>query len=274
MKRGNWIGLIVTVMVGIFYLGMTVPEVKTYPPFLKKAQSLGFPAKDCTYCHVNAKGGEPLNPRGEWLHKEEHRRKADAIDVAWLKEYKEDGSAASNTGNTDNSSEAQSAKPETKSPTASHANAGSAEVSDRGTAEVTVKKTKLSIEYGRPTLNGRDMLSKANVGMIWRIGKNQATRLETTGDLTVAGKELKAGKYTLGAKKTGENSWTLLFYPRTDLQGGQLPQEGYTAELPLKFEKASDSVEALTITLTDQKTEAALKIQWGTAVLSGSIGVK
>ena len=34
------------------------------PAFLAKAQDLGYPAKDCTYCHVNAGGGAPWNDRG------------------------------------------------------------------------------------------------------------------------------------------------------------------------------------------------------------------
>ena len=58
-----------------------------YPPFLKKAAKFG--AKDCLYCHKQAEGGEGWNERGNWLIAEKDKRKADAIDVEWLAEYKE-----------------------------------------------------------------------------------------------------------------------------------------------------------------------------------------
>lgn len=58
-----------------------------YPPFVKKAQKFG--AKDCMFCHKEAEGGEGWNDRGNWLIAEKDKRKADAIDVEWLTDYKE-----------------------------------------------------------------------------------------------------------------------------------------------------------------------------------------
>src|SRR4026208_8097 len=84
---------------------------------------------------------------------------------------------------------------------------------NRGTTEVTIKGKKISINYGRPSLKGRDLLSLAPVGTVGRLGMNQATQIETAAELTVAGKAVAAGKYTLWLKKTGENSWTLAFHP-------------------------------------------------------------
>ena len=144
----------------------------------------------------------------------------------------------------------------------------------RGTAEATIKSKKLSINYGRPSLQGRDLLSQAKVGTVWRLGMNQATEIETTGDLNVAGKELKAGKYSLWVRKMGEDSWVLAFHPKTGIWGAPALKEGYVAELPLKLEKATDSAEQLTIHLAEQNGDAAIRIHWGTALLTGSLGVK
>lgn len=58
-----------------------------YPPFVRKAQKFG--AKDCLFCHKEAEGGEGWNERGNWLIAEKEKRKADAIDVEWLADYKE-----------------------------------------------------------------------------------------------------------------------------------------------------------------------------------------
>jgi ketosteroid isomerase-like protein len=57
-----------------------------YPPLLVKARKFG--AKDCTFCHVDPEGGPPWNERGQWLVDEKERRKADAVDVEWLVNYK------------------------------------------------------------------------------------------------------------------------------------------------------------------------------------------
>jgi hypothetical protein len=144
----------------------------------------------------------------------------------------------------------------------------------RGTAEVTINGKKVTIDYGRPSLRGRDMLSEAKVGQVWRLGMNQATQIESTGSLVIAGKTLAAGKYTLWAKKTSDNSWTLAFHPKTGIWGQPEMTEGFVAELPLKLTKAPTSVEEFTITLADNKGNANIKIMWGTAVLTGSFKVQ
>lgn len=149
-----------------------------------------------------------------------------------------------------------------------------AQESNRGTAEATVNSKKVSINYGRPSLKGRDMLAKAEVGTVWRVGMNQATEIESTGDLVVAGKELKAGKYSLWVKKTGPDTWILAFHPKTGIWGAPPLREGYIAELPLKLEKTADSAEQLAINLVGKDDNAEILIHWGTAMLSGSFGVK
>ena len=145
---------------------------------------------------------------------------------------------------------------------------------NRGTAEATVGGKKVSINYGRPELKGRDMLAQAQTGTVWRVGQNQATEISTDGTLVVGGKELTAGKYTLWVRKTGADTWTLAFHPKTGVWGAPPLREGYAAEMPLKLEKAADSAEQLAIALADKKGEAEIKIHWGTALLVGTFGVK
>ena len=144
----------------------------------------------------------------------------------------------------------------------------------RESTEVTVKGTKLSITYGSPALKGRDVFTIAPVGMVWRLGRNEATEIETTGDIIVAGTTLKAGRYSLWAKKTGANAWNLAFHPKTHIWGVPELKEGYVAELPLKVEKVDDSAEQLNIALAEKGGKAWVKIHWGTALLSGAIDVK
>ena len=144
----------------------------------------------------------------------------------------------------------------------------------RGTAEATVNGKKVSISYGRPSLQGRDLLAQAQPGLVWRLGMNEATEIKTDGTLVVDGKELTAGKYTLWVRKTGADTWTLAFHPKTGVWGRPELREGYAAETPLKLEKAQDSAEQLVIALADKGGQAEIRIHWGTALLVGSFGVK
>ncbi len=60
-------------------------------PFVKKAQSMGFTEiKTCQACHAAAKPAKdgPMTERGQFLKAQKAARKADQVDLAWLKEYK------------------------------------------------------------------------------------------------------------------------------------------------------------------------------------------
>ncbi len=80
------IKLSIAVLLTAGILGASV-QTSAYPPFVKKAEKFG--AKNCLFCHKNPAGGEGWNERGDWLIAEKDKRKADAIDVEWLADYKE-----------------------------------------------------------------------------------------------------------------------------------------------------------------------------------------
>lgn len=78
-------------LTAVMLLGST--NTQAYPPFVK--QSARFGAKDCTFCHTKPEGGEGWNKRGQWLMAEKDKRKADAVDVAWLSEFGDKATDAS-----------------------------------------------------------------------------------------------------------------------------------------------------------------------------------
>jgi hypothetical protein len=145
--------------------------------------------------------------------------------------------------------------------------------SGRASAETTVKGTKITITYGRPELKGRDLTKEAPVGTVWRLGRNEATEITTSGALDVAGTKVAAGKYSLWAKKVSDTEWHLCFHPKTCIWGAPPQTEGYVAELPLKGSTGTDSVELLTIGLAEAGGKAQVTISWGTTRLTGDIGV-
>ncbi len=68
---------------------LTANLLEAKAPFVKKAKEAGFEVKDCSYCHVTPKGGKELNDRGTWLKAQKAEKKAEAVDMTWLKDYKE-----------------------------------------------------------------------------------------------------------------------------------------------------------------------------------------
>src|SRR5215475_4045281 len=67
-----------------------------------------------------------------------------------------------------------------------------------GTAEVTLKGKKITIEYSPPYLKGRHVGQElAPFGQVWRTGANEATTFVTEGDVTVGDANVPAGHYTL-----------------------------------------------------------------------------
>ena len=88
-KPRELVGACVVAAFVLLYVFAATRPAMAYPPFVEYAKRLGYPAKDCTYCHVSLQGGsDKLNARGEWMVAEKVRRKAIAVDVPWLKDYK------------------------------------------------------------------------------------------------------------------------------------------------------------------------------------------
>ena len=139
----------------------------------------------------------------------------------------------------------------------------------RGKAEASFNGKAVTVEYGRPSLNGRDMLGQATAGMVWRLGSENATTITTEGDLMIGNEMAPAGAYSLFAKKT-EDGWDLLVNSETGQSGlaHDPAKDLFTA--PLKVEKADSSAEMFTITLMAEGMNGTLKMQWGeTALVTG-----
>ena len=143
--------------------------------------------------------------------------------------------------------------------------------SPRGTAEGTIAGKSVTIDYGRPSLRGRDMLGKAPAGTVWRTGADAATMFTTKADLTSGGKTIPAGSYTLFTKRVDDKTWHLVVNTQTGQWGTSHDASLDLTEVPLTWEQAGSSVEQFTIELADN---GQMKMLWGTHVLKADFQAK
>lgn len=79
------------------------------------------------------------------------------------------------------------------------------------TATGKINDANITISYNSPSVKGRKVWGGlVPYGQVWRAGANEATIFETDKNITVEGKSLPAGKYSLYAMP-GENEWIIMF---------------------------------------------------------------
>jgi hypothetical protein len=91
--------------------------------------------------------------------------------------------------------------------------------SPRDSVSGKIGSAMVSINYGAPSLQGRKILGAIEpYGKPWRAGANSATTFTIDKDLTIEGKKLPAGKYTL-FMTPGETEWKVMFNSQTGQWG-------------------------------------------------------
>ena len=142
----------------------------------------------------------------------------------------------------------------------------------RGKSEADFAGKKVTVEYGRPSLNGRDMLSQVTPGMVWRLGSENATTITTDGSLMFGDNMVPAGSYSLFAKKT-DDGWNLLVNSETGQSGLAYDPEKDLFAAPLDVETAEEPAELFTISLMADGMAGKMKMQWGTTALVADLMV-
>ena len=141
------------------------------------------------------------------------------------------------------------------------------------TASVDLGGTKITIDYSSPRLKGRHVGGEvATFGKVWRLGANEATTLVTTGPITVGGKAVPAGSYTMFAIPD-KDKWTLIISKKTGEWGTDYPGEGNDlARVELKVSTLPASVENFTISFDKTGMGANLNFDWDTTRASVAVG--
>jgi len=86
-----------------------------------------------------------------------------------------------------------------------------APLSPRDSTSGVVHGAHISINYGAPSVRNRKIFGELlPFDKIWRAGANEATTFSTDKDITINGKKLPAGKYSLFATP-GKKEWKIIF---------------------------------------------------------------
>ena len=136
--------------------------------------------------------------------------------------------------------------------------------SPKATVSQTVGLTNVSITYYRPGLKGRSMSKLAPNGKVWRTGANNATELKISNPITIGGKELAAGTYTLYTIP-GEGEWSVIINSKISW-GTEYSQSDDVMRFSAKATKTSGATETFTINISDidaNGKDASLELRWG-----------
>jgi hypothetical protein len=117
----------------------------------------------------------------------------------------------------------------------------------------------IKVIYSRPQLNGR-----APYGDVWRTGANEATEIIFYQDVTIGGKKVKAGTYSLFTIPENDE-WTILINTDINVWGAYTYNDAKTvAKITVPITQDKTSLDAFSIVFEENKNGADMYMGWGT----------
>lgn len=132
-----------------------------------------------------------------------------------------------------------------------------AEVSQR------ISLTDVKITYCRPGVKGRTIWGGlVPYNSVWRTGANEATTISFSGDVSINGKPLSAGKYALFTIPA-ENQWVIIFNKEAEQWGNYNYKQDQDALRITVTPRKVDFEERLSFSFEDLKDNSAtVAIRW------------
>jgi len=131
------------------------------------------------------------------------------------------------------------------------------------------------VDYSSPRMKGRQIYGGlVPYGKPWRAGANEATTFVTTANLSVGGKDVPAGSYTLFAIPN-QDKWTLIISKKTGEWGEPYPGDEHDfARVDMKVSKLASPVEDFTISFDEAGGKCTMRLDWETTRASIEIAEK
>ena len=130
----------------------------------------------------------------------------------------------------------------------------------------------IKTDYSSPRMKGRKIFGDlVPYGQVWRAGANEATTFVTSGDVTVGGKAVPAGSYTIFTVPTADK-WTLIVNKKTGEWGIPYKYESdELARVDMKVSKLSSPMENFTISYDKSGSGCTMNVAWETTKASVDI---
>lgn len=125
--------------------------------------------------------------------------------------------------------------------------------------EQVVGLTDVTLEYSRPSMNGRTIFGDlVPYGKLWRAGANKNTMITFSDEVVVAGNTLKAGAYAIFITPS-EKSWEVIFYSDTNNWGTPktIDADKVAAKVKIETMQLPMKVETFTITFDNLTSGSA-----------------
>jgi hypothetical protein len=149
--------------------------------------------------------------------------------------------------------------------------------SELGTMSQVIDGTKITVEYSRPRVRGRDPLfgTKAvHWGEVWTPGANYATTLETDKAITVDGHPVPKGKYSVWFVVRQSGDWTMVLDPKWR-QFHNIPPDSAPTQIrfPIRPREAPFT-EVLTWSMPELRVNGGtLVMNWEKVAVALNVGV-
>jgi hypothetical protein len=121
----------------------------------------------------------------------------------------------------------------------------------------------ITVDYSSPRAKGRKIFGGlVPYGEVWRTGANEATSFVTTAGLTVGGKDVPAGSYTIFTIPN-QDKWTLIINKKTGEWGIPYKYESDdVARVDMSGSKTSGPVENFTISFHEMGNGCHMYMDW------------
>src|SRR5450432_4041552 len=136
------------------------------------------------------------------------------------------------------------------------------------TANGKIKDATITIDYSSPSVKGRQIFGGlVPYNTIWRAGANEATIFTTDKEISVEGKKLPAGKYSL-FMTPGEKEWTIFFNSETGQWGdtnsgdANMNPSKTVLQVNVKPKDLKDVQEKLIYTISDKEFDKGFALSW------------
>jgi hypothetical protein len=146
---------------------------------------------------------------------------------------------------------------------------------------LNVTKSKEPIEpvvrvlYSRPQKKGREIFGVLEqFDKVWRLGANESAEVQFFKSVTIGGKKVKAGRYSIFAIPS-KDKWTIIINKQTDKWGAfSYDEKKDVLRTDIPVGKTDKPVEAFSITFVETAEGANLVMAWDNTQTVLPIGFK